>query len=179
MDPERIPLSDKDLWRRLAQEPGVATAAVSDLDLAAWLEGRLPEAEAARMDAAIGADSELRRAALDIADVLGKPFPDVPARMAVRAQALVGFEAERQPPRRSWLAGLMPAFGAGFALQRGAIAGVAVMVAAVGFVMGGGLGASFVHEKQAVQQPATAMTTVFGSETSSNQINELFTTDSL
>jgi hypothetical protein len=178
MNPERIPLSDKDLWRSLAREPGIAPAAVSDLDFAAWLEGWLPEAEAARIDAAVASNSELRQAALELADILGKPLPAVSPRMAVRARALVVFEAERQP-RRSWLARLLPSFGGGFAFQPGAIAGMAVVIAAAGFVMGGGLGESFVQEQHAARQSSTAVATVFGSDTSSSQINELFTTDSL
>ncbi len=178
MSPERIPLSDKDLWRSLAQDVGIAPAAVSDLDFAAWLEGRLTEAEAARIDAAVTSNAELRRAAFELADILGKPLPSPPPRLAVRAQALVGFEAERQPARRSWVAALLPSFGSGFAFQRGAIAGMAVMVAAAGFVMGGGLGKSFVREQHAVSEPSTIIATSFGSD-ASNQINELFTTDSL
>src|SRR3982750_4807154 len=83
-------------------------------------------------------DKALWQAALERADILGKPLPAAPPRMAVRAQALVGFAAERQV-RRSWLASLLPDFGQGFGLQRGAIAAMSVAVAAVGFMLGGGL----------------------------------------
>jgi hypothetical protein len=138
MSTERIPLDDKALWRSLAIEQPVAPAAVSDMDFAAWLEGTLPETEAAYIDAAVTADPALRQAALDLADILGKPLPAAPARMAVRAQALVGFTAER-PARKSWLASLLPDFSQGLGLQRGTMAACAVVIAAVGFVMGGGI----------------------------------------
>ena len=111
-----------------------------------WKAG-CPRPTAARIDAAVAADPALRQAALELADILGKPLPAAPPRMAVRAQALVGFEAERQAPRKSWLAGLLPAFGQGFGLQRGALAGMAVVVAAVGFMLGGGLGESYATEQ--------------------------------
>jgi hypothetical protein len=178
MSTERTPKSDKELWRSLDQGRGSpAPAAVSDLDFAAWLEGRLSEAEAARIDTAVASDAELRLAALDLADILGKPLPAAPPRMAVRAQALVGFEAERRPVRRSWLAALFPAFGGGFGYQGGAVAGLAVMIAAVGFMMGGGLGESFAQEKHAMRQPAPVVNAL-GNDTS-NQLNDLFTTDNL
>src|SRR5436190_23199890 len=138
MSTERTPLDDKTLWQSLAAARAVAPAAVSALDFAAWLEGELSETEAARIDAAVTADPALRQAALELADILGKPLPAAPPRMAVRAQALVGFAAERQA-RKSWLAGPLPDFGQGFGLQRGAMAASAVVVAAVGFMLGGGL----------------------------------------
>jgi hypothetical protein len=176
MSPERIPLSDKDLWRSLARDTGVASAAVSDLDFAAWLEGRLSETEAARIDAAVASDAELRQAALELANILGKPLPAAPPRMTVRAQALVGFEVERRSARRSWWATLLPSFSSGFAFQPGAIAGMAVMIAAVGFMMGGGLGESFAQEKYVASQPSTIVTNFLGSD-SSSQLNDLFAMD--
>lgn len=174
MSAERTPLSDKDLWHSLARDTGVAPAAVSDLDFAAWLEGRLSETEAARVDAAVASDAELRRAALELADVLGKPLPAAPPRMTVRAQALV--EVERGSAARSWWATLLPSFGPDFAFQRGAIAGMAVMIAAVGFVMGGGLGESFAHEEYMTSQPSTIVANFLGSD-SSSQLNDLFAMD--
>ena len=42
MSTERIPLSDKDLWQSLSTDR-VPPAAVSEMDFAAWLEGRLSE----------------------------------------------------------------------------------------------------------------------------------------
>ena len=56
MTTERIPLDDKALWRKLAISRPVAPVAVSDMDFAAWLEGRLPESTAARIEAAVAAD---------------------------------------------------------------------------------------------------------------------------
>ena len=48
MNTERTPLNDKELWRSLAAARDDAPQAVSDLDFAAWLEGRLSETAAAR-----------------------------------------------------------------------------------------------------------------------------------
>jgi hypothetical protein len=174
MSTERTPLSDKDLWRSLATDR-VAPTTVSEMDFAAWLEGRLSEADAAGIDAAVSADPELRRAALELSDILGKPLPMPPPRMAVRGQALVGFEAEKRVERRSWLAGLLPAFSQGFGMQRGALAGMAVVVAAVGFMLGGGLGESYATEKLAFRQPVGGVTLSkpLGRDTT-NELNDLF-----
>ena len=79
--------------------PCVASGAVSDLDFAAWLEGRLSETAAARIEAAVAADPEMRRAALELSEVLGMPLPAAPARLEVRAKALVGFEVEQRAGR--------------------------------------------------------------------------------
>jgi anti-sigma factor RsiW len=174
MSTERTPLSDRDLWRRLATDP-IGRSAISEIDFAAWLEGRLSEAEAAHVDAAVTSDPELRRAALELSDILGKPLPAPPPRMAVRAQALVGFEAENKSSGRSWLAGLLPSFGQGFGLQRGAMAGMAVVVAAVGFMLGGGLGESYAAEKHAMRESTTGGTATrpLGRDTT-NELNDLF-----
>jgi hypothetical protein len=172
MSTERTPLNDRELWRSLATDRSVAPAAVSDMDFAAWLEGRLPEAAAARVEATVASDPAMRQAALELAEILGMPLPAAPPRMAVRAQALVGFEAGRQAPRKSWLAGLFPAFGQGFGLHRGAMAGMAVVVAAVGFVLGGGLGASYVEGRYASTR-APAIAKPFGGDTI-NDLNDLF-----
>jgi len=174
MSTERTPSSDRDMWRSFATDR-VAPTAVSEMEFAAWLEGGLSEAEAARIEAAVSADPELRRSALELSEILGKPLPAAPPRMAVRAQALVGFEVEKRPVKRSWLAGLLPAFGQGFALQRGALAGMAVVVAAVGFTLGGGLGESYATEKYAMRQPTTGVTLnrPLGRDTT-NELNDLF-----
>ena len=124
MSTERTPLSDKELWQSLATDRPVAPAAVSDMDFAAWLEGRLPEAEAARIEAAVAADPAMRQAALELADILGKPLPAAPPRMAVRAQALVGFAAERQASRKSWLAGLSAGLRPGLCLAAWRLGGM-------------------------------------------------------
>jgi hypothetical protein len=175
MSTERNPLSDRDVWRRLATDR-VAPATVSEMDFAAWLEGGLSEADAARIDAAVAADPELRRAALELSDILGKPLPVPPSRMAVRAQALVGFEAETRPAGRSWLASLLPAFGQGFAPRHGALAGMAIIVAAVGFTLGGGLGESYVTKNYAMRDSSTSGVTLkrpLGRDTT-NELNDLF-----
>ena len=169
MSTERTPLSDRALWQSLATDRSVAPAAVSDMDFAAWLEGRLPEATAARIEAAVASDPAMRQAALELAGILGRPLPVAPSRMTVRAQALVGFASERQAPRKSRLAGLFQAFGEGFALHRGAMAGMAVVVAAVGFMLGGGLGETYVEGKYALTEPQKP----FGRDTT-NDLNDLF-----
>src|SRR6476619_2983467 len=173
MSTERIPLDDKALWQSLAPERPVVPAAVSDMDFAAWLEGRLPETAAARIEAAVATDPALRQAALELADILGKPLPVAPPRMAVRAQALVGFPAERQV-RKSWLASLLPDFGQGFALQRGALAACAVFVAAVGFMLGGGLSERYEDAVYASRQSSTDAARPLGRDTT-GELNDLFT----
>jgi hypothetical protein len=155
MSTERIPLDDKALWRSIATGQPVAPVAVSDMDFAAWLEGALPEAEVARIDAAVTADPALRQAALELADILGKPLPAAPTRMSVRAKSLVGFTAER-PARKSWLASLLPDFGQGFGLRRGALVASAVVVAAVGFMMGGGISKQYQEAVYASSQSSSS-----------------------
>lgn len=167
MSTERTPKSDKELWQSLAMSP-VAPAPVSDLDFAAWLEGRLSEAASARIEAAVAADPEMRAAAMDLADILGKPLPAAPARMAVRAQALVGFEVEREASRRGWFGGLFDGFG----WPRAAMATAAVMVAISGFLMGGGLGESFAQERHIAK---TTVVSVQGT----NELASFFTGDGI
>jgi hypothetical protein len=173
MSTERIPLDDKALWQKLAIGQIVAPAAVSDMDFAAWLEGRLPEGGAAQIEAAVAADPALRQAALELADILGKPLPMAPPRMAVRAQALVGFPAERQV-RKSWLASLLPDFGQGMGMQRGALAACAVFVAAVGFMLGGGLSQRYEEAVYASYQSSTDAVRPLGRDTT-GELNDLFT----
>lgn len=154
MSTERIPLDDKALWRSLAIERPIVPVAVSDMDFAAWLEGNLPEGEAARIDAAVAADPALRQAALELADILGKPSPAAPASVTGRAQVLVGFAAER-PARKGWLASLLPDFGQGLGFQRGALAATAVIVAAVGFMLGGGISKQYQQAVYASSQSSS------------------------
>lgn len=174
MSTDHTPKSDKDLWQSFALDRVIAPATVSDLEFAAWLEGNLPETEAARIDGVVASNPEMRRAAIELAEILGKPLPAAPSRLEVRAKALVGFEAERRTTRSfGWLAGLLPSFGGGFGFQRGAMAGAAVMLAAVGFMMGGGLGQSYANEKYASAEPAT-VSNPLGVDTT-GQLNDLFT----
>jgi hypothetical protein len=176
MSTERISLDDKALWRSLATDQPVAPVAVSEMDFAAWLEGALPEAEAARIDAAVTADPALRQAALELADILGKPLPAPPARIAVRAQALVGFAAERQvrkEARKGWLASLLPDFSQGLDFRRGALAACAVLVAAVGFMMGGGLSQHYEESVYASSQSSNSVVRALGRDTT-GELTDLF-----
>lgn len=155
MSTERPTRSDKELWRSLAADRVVAPGAVSDLDFAAWLEGRLSETAAARIEAAVAADPEMRRAALELSEVLGMPLPAAPARLEVRAKALVGFEVEQHKEQRAPRVGLFDwlfAMNRRFALPRLAMMTAAVIVAISGFMLGGGLGESMAQDRYAYTQ---------------------------
>lgn len=167
MTTDRTLKTDKELWQSLSAP--VASTTVSDMDFAAWLEGRLSETEAARIEAAISSNPELRRAALDLSEILGMPLPAAPARMAVRAQALVGFEAERQGRPVGWLSALL----GGFALPRAVMAAATVLVAVSGFMLGGGLGESFAQEKHGTK------TTVATTAQNTNEMATFFTGDGI
>ena len=172
MTTDRNLKTDKELWQSLATGPvasDVVSEAVSDMDFAAWLEGHLSETEAARIEAAVSSNPEMRLAAMDLAEILGMPLPAAPARMAVRAQALVGFEAERTAARRGWLAGLFE----GFAVPRAVMAAATVIVAISGFMMGGGLGESFAQEKNA------AKTEIVSTSQTANEMSSFFTGDGI
>jgi anti-sigma factor RsiW len=159
--------SDRELWRSLAMD-SLAPGSVSDLDFAAWLEGRLPETAAARIEAAVAADPELRRAALELSDVLGRPLPVAPARLGVRAKALVGFEVERRSARGGMFDWLF-AKDRRFAFHRMATLTAAVIIAISGFMLGGGLGASMAQERYAsVSQTDT-----------SNELTEFLASDGI
>jgi anti-sigma factor RsiW len=148
MSTERPSQSDKELWRSLAADQEVASGLVSDLDFAAWLEGRLPEAAAARVEAAVAANPEMRRAALELAEVMGQPLPAAPARLEVRAKALVGFEVERDTAAGAGFFGWLFARRR-FDFQRFAALTAAVVIALSGFMLGGGLGESMAQERYA------------------------------
>lgn len=179
MSTDRNPLSDKEVWQRVAA-PDVAPESglpgtVSDMDLAAWLEGRLSEAEAARIDAAVAVDPALRRGVLDLADILGKPLPAPSPRLVVRAQALVGFEAEQVSPRGGFLSRLFApsaiSRGAMFGVPRAAMATLALGIAVAGFLLGGGLGESYAQQKYVVASNQTTMT--------SNELTAFFGSDGI
>ena len=156
MSTERPLQSDKELWQSLATGREVA-GPVSDMDLAAWLEGRLPETAAARIDAAMAADPELRRTALELSAVLGQPLPVPPPRLEVRAKALVGFEVER-PVRRSSLLDWLFASDRRYVMQRAGAVAAALVIAVSGFVLGGGLGNSLAQEHQRYASAANPTT---------------------
>lgn len=166
MRTDRPPKTDRELWQSLASERSRAPAPVSDMDFATWLEGRLTDVDAARIDAAVAADPELRRTALELADILAKELPAAPKRLAVRAQALVGYAAERRVRGGSWLSRL---FGPLPIMEKGAMAGIAVALAAVGFVMGGGLSESYAYQKY---DTASA---VRSSGDTANELGDIFT----
>jgi hypothetical protein len=171
MNPEHFPSSDKELWRSLALDD-VAPAPVSDLDFAAWLEGRLSEAEAARIEAAVAQDPELRRAALELAEVLGQPLPAAPSRLEVRGKALVGFEVERSRTRVS-LFGWLFANDRRFMMQRAVAFTAALVIAVSGFMLGGDLGKSVVGERYADNLPQTSSTP------NSNELTEFLVSDGI
>ena len=171
MSPERIPTNDKELWRRLAAGD-VASAPISDLDFAAWLEGRLSEPEAARIDAAVAGDPEMRRAALELADILAKPLPAASSRLEVRARALVGFAVERPAGRASFFDWLF-AKDRRFVMQRAVALTAALVIAVSGFMLGGGLGETVANERYAANWPQTKDTS------SSNELTEFLVSDGI
>ena len=162
MSTERMPSSDRELWQRLATGP-VASAPITELDFAAWIEGRLTEREAARIEAAVAVDPEMRRAALELADILGKPLPEAPARLEVRARALVGFAVEKRfaepvaaPPKiRAGLFDWLFAWDRSFALQRAVTITAAIVLAVSGFMMGGGLSETLAAERYVTKWQTT------------------------
>ena len=153
MSTERSPLSDRELWRSLAMDrpvPGPVSDPVSDLDFAGWLEGRLSETAAARIEAAVAVDPEMRRAALELSEVLGRPLPAAPERLKVRAKALVDFEVGAGRPRaQGGLFDWLFAKDRRFAVQRFATLTAAVVIAVSGFMLGGGLCESMAQERYA------------------------------
>lgn len=166
MSTERPTQSDRELWRSIVTDRP-ATGPVSDLDFAAWLEGRLSEADAARIEATVAANPEMRRAALELSEVLGMPLPAAPERLEVRAKALVGFAVERQAARVGLLDWLF-AKDRRFALPRLATLTAAVIVAIGGFMLGGGLGESMAQERYATTQSDT-----------SNELSEFLVSDGI
>ena len=165
MSAKRSPMNDQELWRSLAMEGRAVSGMIPDHDLAAWLEGRLAPAEAARVDAILAADPEQRAAALELSEILAMPLPAAPARLAVRAQALVGFEVEREPASRPGFLASLFAAGRRQALRAAAMGTAAAILAVSGFLVGGGLGESYAHQKQI---------TVVSSTDTSSELTDLF-----
>lgn len=179
MSTDRNPLSDKELWQRFAAAPSGTPGTVSEIDFAAWLEGRLSEGQAARVEAAVAADPELRRSALELSDILGQmrhgPLPAAPPRLAVRAQALVGYDYGREGAERdirggSWFSRLLSST-ATFGVPRAAMATAALLVAVTGFMMGGGLGESYAQQRYGIASTEASDTT--------NELSAFFATDGL
>lgn len=126
------------LWRRVSFAPGPPRVAPSEAELAAWLEGRLPEADAARVEAAMAADPALLDGMLAASAALRTAPPPAPERLAVRARALVAPEIAAGPsPIRlgavgGWFAGMRRS------VEWAAVAAAFFAVAVGGFSLGGG-----------------------------------------
>jgi hypothetical protein len=101
-------------------------------------------------------------------------LPAAPERMVVRARALVGFEAERTIASGGlfsrWLFGRSR-----HALQQGVMAVAAVVIAAGGFMMGGGLSESLARQGEGHSATETVSTT----STASNEVSEFFAGDGI
>jgi len=133
--------SGRALWQRTKAAgqgaPAPAARRVADADIAAWLDGRLSEAEAARVERYLVERPEALQAALDIRNALADAQrAPVPERLVVRSQALVGFEAERRTAVRGGLAGLFSGWRR--ALEMAAVGAAFMIVIAGGFSLGGG-----------------------------------------
>lgn len=143
--------SGRALWQRLkAGGPAVPAASgrpVDDIEIAAWLDGRLSEADAARVERHLVAHPQALQAALDVrnalADAARAPVPD---RVVVRAQALVGFAAERQVARGG-LSGIFGAWRKTF--EMAAVSAALAVVVAGGFSLGGGTQEAYARTAQA------------------------------
>ncbi|HYR65961.1 MAG TPA: hypothetical protein VEP47_07525, partial [Reyranella sp.] len=121
------------------------------------------------------ADPGMRRAALELADILGQPLPTAPARLEVRARALVGFEAERRADRATGRASLFDwlfSKDRRFVMQRVVTVTAAAIIAVSGFMLGGGLGETMAQERYAANWPRTT-------DTNSNELTEFLVSDSL
>ncbi|MBV9835056.1 MAG: zf-HC2 domain-containing protein [Alphaproteobacteria bacterium] len=147
--------SGRALWRRtkvIGREtaPAASGRPVDDGMIAAWLDGRLSETDAARVERHLVEYPQALQAVLDIrnalADAARAPVPD---RVVVRAQALVGFDAERKATR-SGLAGLLGTlFGTGRrALEMAAVGAAFMIVIAGGFSLGGGTQEAYARSAQ-------------------------------
>jgi hypothetical protein len=120
------------LWTRLPRRPAPARA-VSPEDLAAWLDGRLDEAAAARVEAALVADPALLDAALETHRVQTGPLAAVPDRLVVRARALVAPAVVAAAPRFGFWGGWL-----GRGVRWGAIGTLALVISVGGFALGDG-----------------------------------------
>jgi hypothetical protein len=142
---------DRALWVQLkASAPADGTArppAVSDTELAAWLDGRLPPEAAARVEASLAADPAILDRALDAAAVLRDAAPPASDRLVTRAQALVDFQVAQ--PRSSggllaWLAGWRRQF------EMAVVASAFLVVCVTGFSLGGGFQEAYAGENTEV-----------------------------
>jgi anti-sigma factor RsiW len=121
---------DRALWTRLARRRAPAQAVPPD-DLAAWLDGRLDEAAAARVEAALVADPALLDAALETQRVRTGALPAAPDRLLVRARALVAPVVVAPTPRFGFWGGWL-----GRGVQWAAVATLALVISVGGFALG-------------------------------------------
>lgn len=140
--------SGRALWQR-AKAAGPAAAAsrpVDDTMIAAWLDGRLSEADVARVERHLVEHPQALQAALDIRNALADAArAPVPERLVVRGQALVGFDAERKAARGG-LAGLFAGWRR--TLEMAAVGAAFVIVIAGGFSLGGGTQEAYASSAQ-------------------------------
>lgn len=128
------------LWRQLKAAEGRVLhrpgSGIGAMEVATWLEGRADEALAARVEAALAADSALLDAALAARqpDDLEAPAA-MPERLLIRARAMV---APAMRPARTGFAGMMGRWR--YALQWTTVAASLLVAAAAGFWIGGGAG---------------------------------------
>lgn len=139
---------DRALWARLkAGAPAEATVSpvpVSDVDLAAWLDGRLPPEAAARVEACLAAEPEILDRALDAAAALREASATPPDRLVTRAQALVGFQAEHKPASSGGLLGWLAGWRRQF--EMALVASAFLVVCVTGFSLGGGFQEAYAGE---------------------------------
>ncbi len=145
------------LWQRTKaagreMAPAASGRPVDDATIAAWLDGRLSEKDAARVERHLVANPRALQAALDVrnalADAERAPVPD---RVVARARALAGFEAERKATRGG-LAGLL--VGWRRALEMAAVAAAFVIAIAGGFSLGGGTQEAYARSSQNAEMAA-------------------------
>ncbi len=138
---------DRALWARLkASAPADGTTRlppVSDAELAAWLDGRLPPDVAARVEACLAADPAMLDRALDAAAALREAASPASDRLVTRAQALVDFQVGQ--PRSSsgllaWLAGWRRQF------EMALVASAFLIVCVTGFSLGDGFQEAYAGE---------------------------------
>ena len=156
------PLDGAALWRGRAAP---AAAAVSAVEVAAWLDGRLAGADAARVEAAMAADPALLQTALEASVALRDATPDAQSeRLTVRARALVEPPVRGRAPGSGGLAGL---FGRGWraGLEWSGAAAAVLAVSIGGFSLGSGFGSAYAQSSQSeaslyIVGPASADTTL-------------------
>ncbi len=136
------------LWRRLkntsaAPVPVGAEPPVGALDLAAWLDGKLPASEAARVERYLASHPAALDAALDASLALSEATAAAPERLSTRAQALVGFAVEGRAGGRGWFRWIGSWRRS---VEFAAVAIGFVGVSGTGYALGGGLHETYAAE---------------------------------